>query len=234
MADDNKRYAGLLIVFSYMSLALLLLWIILMPLTVPSGSYTEQLAMLKEDITLYIINFIIAAFIAFPMATVLILLSLLKTKTESRKINLLIYAFVLLYWLLVSAAYISQVVTLPALVTTTGQNSLDDILYMYFHNPRSLPAFIDFLGYAFFGLAAIILGYKIISLDRIMRTAAIIMWVSGITSILAFAGIAAGINEAGVLSIFSGVMVIPLCILIILWGRKQKSGHIRAINGDNL
>jgi len=74
-----------------------------------------------------------------------------------------------------------------------------------------------------FGIAAIIIGHRLFFEPLLPRLIGIILWVSGLLCFFAFLGLILHIEWQGIVSVFSGLLTLPVGILSIIWGRKMQN-----------
>ena len=195
-----------------------LLWPVLMTASEITGSVEEQLLQISEAPGLFMANFFWASLIA---PSILVLLLTFARYTEIRKQTPFIYHFSLLflagYFVFVSISYVSQYAYLPRLL---AEGNTDLAVAWYFGDESSRPYFFNQLGYSLFGIAAILIGYKMLHEPLLPRLIGIVLWVSGLLCLLAFLGLILHIPGQGLISILSGLLTLPVGIMSILWGRK--------------
>lgn len=154
---SSKRFSLLLyggIVFTL----LILLWPVFMGLSQLDGSMEERITSLTADATVHKLNFFIASLIAPALVLILTCLALFfSTKKETPVLNVLGMLFLAPYLALVTVAYSSQYILLPALL---NDGRITDAYLWYFENPNSVIYFLDQLGYVFFALSACVIGWK--------------------------------------------------------------------------
>jgi hypothetical protein len=195
-----------------------LLWPILMTASEITGTVEEQLLQISEAPGLYMANFFWASLIA---PSILVLMLTFARYTETRKQTPLIYRLSLLflagYFVFVSISYVSQYVYLPRLLAV---GNIELATAWYFGNEFSRPYFFNQLGYFLFGIAAIMIGYKMFFEPLLPRLIGIVLWASGLLCLLAFFGLILRIEGQGLISVLSGLLTLPVGIMSILWGRK--------------
>jgi hypothetical protein len=195
-----------------------LLWPVLMTASEITGSVEEQLLQISEAPGLFMANFFWASLIA---PSILVLLLTFARYTKIRKQTPFIYHFSLLflagYFVFVSISYVSQYAYLPRLL---AEGNTDLAVAWYFGDASSRPYFLNQLGYSLFGIAAILIGYKMFNEPLLPRLIGIVLWASGLLCLLAFLGLILLIPGQGLVSILSGLLTLPVGIMSILWGRK--------------
>jgi hypothetical protein len=201
-----------------------LLWPILMTASEVKGSVEAQLLQISEAPGLFMANFFWASLIA---PSILVLMLTFARYTETRKQTPLIYRFSLLflagYFVFVSISYVSQYAYLPRLL---AEGNIELAAAWYFGNESSRPYFFNQLGYSLFGIAAILIGYKMFYEPLLPRLIGIVLWASGLLCLLAFLGLILQIEGQGLVSVLSGLLTLPVGIMSILWGRKLLQENI--------
>ena len=216
----NKKKSGMGLFWGGLLLTIvLLLWPILMFISEVQGTVGEQLEQIAQDPSLYMANFFIASLIAPALIILLVTLAFsLDTNLRTPLLDQVGIIFLVIYAVLVSIAYTSQYVYLPGLLTE-GEMSLAKP--WFFHDGgTSISYFLNQLGYACFGAAALLIGYKLLFERAMAKAAGVLLWASGLLSLAAFAGLALQIEIQGVISIISGLLMLPVSILAIFWGKK--------------
>ena len=195
-----------------------LLWPILMAVSELQGQVAEQLQQIGQEPGLYMANFFVASLIA-PAILVLMITFAFAVDT-GRRVPVFDYVgavFLAAYAVLVSVSYTSQYAYLPRLLAA---GEMETAMLWYFGCRLSVPYFLNQLGYASFGIAALLIAYKLLYERGIPRVIGILLWISALLSLAAFAGLAFQIEAQGVLSIISGLLTLPMGVLSINWGKK--------------
>ena len=199
-----------------------LLWPILMTASEITGTVEEQLLQISESPGLFMANFFWASLIA---PSILVLMLTFARYTETRKQTPLIYCLSLLflsgYFVFVSISYVSQYAYLPRLL---AEGNIELAVTWYFGNEFSRPYLFNQLGYSLFGIAAILIGYKMFHEPLLPRLIGIVLWASGLLCLLALLGLILHIEGQGLISVLSGLLTVPVGIMSILWGRKLLQG----------
>jgi hypothetical protein len=89
----------------------------------------------------------------------------------------------------------------------------------YFENFGSVPYFINQLGYVFFGLSGLFIGFKFLKEQGVPRAVGVLLWISGILSFIAFGGLALGSELMNFSTLISGMLTLPIGILVMVWGK---------------
>ena len=196
-----------------------LLWPVLMTASEVTGSIEEQLRQISEAPGLFIANFFWASLIA---PSILVLMLTFARYTETRKQTPITYRLCLFflagYFIFVSISYMSQYLYFPRLL---AEGNIEMAVAWYFGNELSRPYFLNQLGYFLFGIAAIIIGFRLFFEPLLPRLIGITLWASGLLCLFAFLGLILNIEWQGLISIFSGLLTLPMGILSIIWGRKK-------------
>lgn len=215
---DEKR-VGRVLWYSGIALTLVVvLWPPLMLLSQPTGTTEEQLAALANDATLYKLNFFVASLIAPVVVVVLMVLALFApTVRETPLLDVLGVFLLAPYVVLVSVAYTSQYTILHNLL---AEGQMDEASLWLFENTHSVPYFLNQLGYTFFALAALLIGYKFLSASGFPRAIGVLLWASGLLSLVAFLGLALENDFLNMTTFVSGVLIVPVGLLVAEWGRR--------------
>ena len=204
--------------------SLIVLWLILMFNSLVSGSIEEQIIKISKQSVGYQCTFFINSLYSILLVAIMIILGLF-VDTKKPKGIIDIWGIVLLapYTLLVSIAYTSQYTIFPRLLADISDNKFEIIKFMYFGNPNSLAYFLDYLGYTFFALSALAIGFKFLYEKGIKRIIGLTLWLSGISCIIGFWGFSARIPFLEVFTVIGGVFILPFGILVSIYGAKLLS-----------
>lgn len=196
-----------------------LLWPVLMTASEVTGSVEDQLRQVSEDPGLFMGNFFWASLIA---PSILVLMLTFARYAEIRKQTSLAYRISLFflagYLILVSMSYMSQYLYLPRLL---AEGNIEMAIAWYFNNDLSRPYFLNQLGYFLFGIAALIIGFRLFFEPLLPRLIGITLWASGLLCLFAFLGLILHIEWQGLVSVFSGLLTLPVGVMSIIWGRKM-------------
>lgn len=195
-----------------------LLWPIFMVLSQTKGDIQEQLLIISNSPTTYIVNFIVASLIAPTISFILLTIAFyIQTKKETPILNNF-GAFLLgPYVTLVSIAYTTQYTLLQSFITG---GKLKEAELWYFGNQDSIPYFINQLGYTFFALSALFIGYKLLFEQGLPKALGILLWISGLLSIIAFIGLIMKNEVINSITIISGLFIVPIGIIAAIWGMR--------------
>ena len=215
----SKR--GSLLLYGGMALlVVIVLWPVFMMASRIDGPIEEQLLLLCSDSSLYQVNFFIASLIAPVFLFIMIVLALfMETGKKTPVLDILGTAFLIPYLILVSISYTSQYVLLPSLLEAhnTGTARL-----WFFDNPGSIAYFLNQLGYLFLAIAMCSLGWKYLFETGLFKFAGILLWSSGILSVVAFAGLAIGSSALNAATFLSGILILPFAIVVVFIGRRMR------------
>jgi hypothetical protein len=216
---ENKRIGKWLFITSLAFTIFVILWVVFMIANQIPGSIGEQLAEIKRDPFLYKLTFVNASMISITLVPMMIILALFN---DIKKGFSNVWGAVLQvpYTILVSIGYTSQYVALPRILSDTG---IDSARIWYFGNPSGIPYFLVFLGYTFFSLSALLIGWGYIKQKGIRRLIGWLLWLSGITGIIGFIGMVMNVSIIELGMMISGAVTLPFGIISALYGlRLQK------------
>jgi len=213
---DVKKCGFLLFIGGAVFTAVIILWPIFMVLSQTEGEIGEQLTAISFQPEMYKLNFFIASLIAPAMALILVMLAFkVETRMKTPKLNTLGAVLIVPYAVLVSFAYISQYTLLQGFLNDGDWLQAE---LWYFNNAASVPYFINQLGYAFFGFSGMLIGFKFLKEKGILRAIGVLLWLSGILSFAAFGGLMLGSELMNFSTIISGLLTLPIGILVMSWG----------------
>ncbi len=199
---------------------IVLLWPIFMALSEVDGGIQEQLLIISNDPSIYKLNFIIASLVAPAITLIMILLAYGIPSQKRHPIHHLIGVICLVpYVILVSISYISQYTILFSYFSI---DNMDAARQWYFPNADSIPYFLNQLGYSFFAISALLIGHKLLYEKGIPKAIGILLWLSGALSIVAFVGYMGNNHILNASTIISGLLTLPMGILVIIVGFKMK------------
>ena len=212
------NYKKHLIISGILFIIVLVLWPVFMMLSQPTGSDEDQLNWVLNHLTLYKIQFFLAFLIA-PSIIYLMLAQLGKQVTTENNMIKFGYIFIAGYAVLVSIAYCSQIILVPGLLKN---GLIDQAKAWYFGSTVSATFFIDQLGYCFWGIGTIVLFRQFLNGKGIIRSLGILYLVSAVLSIIAFIGLILDNKLMKEMTLYSGLMLIPVAILTIILGYREN------------
>ena len=127
-------------------------------------------------------------------------------------------AFLAAYLALISVAYLSQVVLVPRFLAA-GEASLARA--WYFGSHASIAYFVNQLGYCLWGAGALILFLGPLRTNGLPRVIAAFYCLSGVLSLVAFAGLLVENDALNRLTLPGGLMLLPVGILTAIWGMRS-------------
>lgn len=196
----------------------ILLWPIFMVLSKTTGNLHDQLLSIADNPSMYMINFVIASFIAPATSFIMITLALfIKTKKETPILNIFGVFLLAPYVTLVSIAYASQYTLLQSYLNDAN---FSEASLWFFENSNSVSYFLNQLGYTFFALSALLIGFKLLFEQGIPKAVGVLLWLSGFLSIVAFIGLTMKNEILNLSTIISGLTMVPIGIIVIIWGVK--------------
>jgi CDP-diacylglycerol--glycerol-3-phosphate 3-phosphatidyltransferase len=216
ISTDKNNLLKALRICSIVYFVVVLLWIILMAASGFSGTLPEQIKALRSDILFHILNFVNASFISQPITAVFILLALLSgDKLKLRQILGII--LLVPYILLVSFAYTSQYTYFPMLLLNNSPNAID----WYFNNPESLVYFLDQLGYFFFAISGLLIGFDYVTGRGMKMMLGVNIYLVASFSVAAFALFAINPELGGIASVISGGLTLPMAVIIYIFANNS-------------
>lgn len=222
MKNDYTKKAGIaLYIGGIVFTAVVILWPIFMMMSQPPGEINDQLLSIGASPRIYALNFVLASLIAPSISFILISIVFFVPSNKDTPILSIMGALLLApYITLVSIAYTSQYTILQSFISS---GKLTEAGYWYFGNQDSIPYFINQLGYIFFALSGLLIGYRFLFEKGIPKSVGVLLWSSGILSVMAFAGLAIKNDALNFSTILSGVLTVPIGFLVIIWGMRIKS-----------
>ena len=194
---------------------LLILWPIFSFISLPTEiSFTEQLSSIQQNKGLYILNFVIAFLIA--PALVFMLFELYKKITGNSwnitaRIGFILYG---LFILVVNISYGSQFLYLPFIIDIKPESI---VLNWYFYNGHSTVILINQTGYLLWSIATLIIFSRYIFKSSLAFFILKILTLAALTQLVATIGLYLNQPNLSVLTFYSGLLLIPSGILIIIY-----------------
>ncbi len=201
----------------------LFLWPVFMGISHPQGSEIEQLNWIKSHSIIYKIQFFFA-FLISPSIIYLMLSQLEKYPNENNVSKRLGYFFITGYFVLSSISYASQIIIVPKFVNS---GLIEQARVWYFMSSTSITYFINQMGYCFWGIGAMILFIRLIKEKGIIQYLSFIYVISSILSIIAFIGLMIENEILNSMTLYGGLVLIPVGIITIIWGFQEN----KKING---
>ncbi|OEF97164.1 hypothetical protein [Desulfuribacillus alkaliarsenatis] len=202
---------------------IIVLWPILMVMSEVQGTTQEQLMTIADSPRVYTINFAVASLIAPAITWIMLLLAFgIKTKKDTPFLNRFGALLLAPYVTLVSLAYTSQYTLLQSLLR---EGDWMQAKLWFFDNQGSIPYFANQLGYTFFALSALMIGYKFLLEQGILKAIGYLLWASGVLSIAAFVGLAINNDIMNSSTIISGLLTVPIGVLVMVLGWRRGREH---------
>lgn len=214
MKNENKH----LIISGILFTIVLLLWPVLMAVAQPTGTDLEHLKWIENHLTIHKLQFF-CAFLIGPAIVYMMIAQLNKYAYKSQIQSKLGYVFLTSYVVFISISYASQFIVLPRLLES---KSMELARFMYFNSSISLPYFLNQTGYMFWAATAIVLFYPLLTEKGIIKYISIIYIISAILSFIAFTGLIIQHDKLNSLTLVSGLVLIPVGILTIIWGIREN------------
>lgn len=215
---DDRALRRLLTVSASVVLFTVVAWLVLLVPAMPTGEVSEQVASLREGMTLYRWSFVNAALINPAVVIMLYAASVLLAGGPWRRSEVVGWLFLATYWLLPTLAYISQFALLPRLLETGGPAEV-----WYFGDPASVSYWLAVTGYGLFGIGAIFVASRFIA-----GSAPGFGWVllaSGAASTLGLVGYTVASEGIEYASTVGGVLVVPLAAVALVAARRHPGSR---------
>lgn len=201
----------------------IVLWVALMMMGGAPAEETiqAQLASLSRNMTLYKLGFASAFMTGLGQAGILLLLAWSVVGSRLRGVaDLLGAGLALPYLVLVSIAYSSQFALLPSLLREFGP--ADPLTRSLYFNAGTLSFSLAVLGYAFWGISAILIATKFVSRTGLYRAVGWTMALAGLANITGFLGHATGSGIAPPGVILGSVFTLVWLVLVVFLGRVTR------------
>jgi CDP-diacylglycerol--glycerol-3-phosphate 3-phosphatidyltransferase len=189
-----------------------------MGISQPQGTELEQFNWIQHN-PIFKIQFFFA-FMISPSLIYLMLSQLDKFPTEIKISSTLGLIFITGYFVLNSISYASQIVLVPKLIDI---GLIEHAKVWYFSSSSSLTYFFNQMGYCFWGAGTMILFIGLMKEKGMIKYISILYTVSAILSIIAFAGLLLDNKPLNSMTLYSGLLLIPIGIMTIIWGIKDNN-----------
>jgi len=211
---QNKNLLISSILFTF----LLVIWPLFMAVSQPSGSNTEKFEWILQNLTLFKVQFFFA-FLISPVIIYLMVSQLQAYGIPGKDFPISAIIFLGGYFVLSSISYGAQFSYVPYLIQN---NSTDIARLFYFNSTGSFTYFLNQMGYLFWAAGGFILFSGFIFKAGKLRAVSILYTFSAFLSILAFLGLILNNEFLNSLTVLSGIILLPVGIISIIWSLKQK------------
>lgn len=215
MKKENLKLASILFTL------VIILWPVLAIFSLPEGNnYTEQIESIRNTPLLHILNFIVAFLIA--PAIIYMLFELYKDVSDNSWSILSKFGFILyaLYFILVSISYGSQFLYLPFILESTNKS---EILKWYFYNSNSLSILFNQTGYLIWSIATLLIFIKYLFKNTLLFFIVKLLTLSALCQIIGTVSFYTNNSQLSSLTLYSGIILLPTGILIIVYSFKKHS-----------
>lgn len=205
---------------SILFLSVLIAWPILTYYSLPAGNnYIEQLKSIQDSPGLFKLNFVVAFLIA-PLLTFMLYEFYKKlTKNQWSPKMKLLFSLYILYFIFVSVSYVSQFLYFPHLINTRPFN---ETINWYFYNQDSLCYLINQTAYLIWAVTTILIFTPYLFTNTLVFFIIKILTLSALTQIISTIGLYTDNSNLSSLSFYSGLLLIPAAILIIIYSLKRN------------
>lgn len=212
----KKKLRNSALVFSL----ILMIWPVFVATSIPEGSMDDQIMAIQNAPLLHILNFLIAMSIAPAMLIMLKrMYPYLEINPGRNHLSMVIF-FYTIYLLLITLSYGSQVFYLPFIIENYPDPGVEN--WFFYHND-SLAITFNQTGYLSWSIATLL--YVIPSLKKVkgaLLFAVLLFMLSAIIQITASIGLYARIPGLAALTFYSGLLMFPAGILVLIFAIKSK------------
>lgn len=208
-----------LILASILFLLILILWPILTYISLPLGNnFIEQLAYINKSPKLYILSFS-NAFLIAP-ALIFVLYEFYKDLNKDQwSLNAkILFSLYIIYFIVISISYGSQVIFLPKIIEIADQNLITD---WYFFNTNSKVYLINQTGYLIWSVTTLLIFARFLFKGALVFFIIKLLTLSSITQIVATIGLYFNNSTINGLTFYSGLLLFPAGILIFIYSLKK-------------
>jgi len=195
----------------------LFLWPIFMGMSQPQGSDAGQLNWVSQHLSLYKVQFFFA-FLLSPAILYMMAAQLDRVPAGHWIARRIGWVFLGGYFVLNSIAYASQMILVPQLIRA---GRFEHALIWYFGSSASVIYFLNQMGYCFWAIGVIVLFSPQAREKGMIRWISLVYLLSAVLSIFAFAGLILDNKALNSLTLPSGLALVPVGILTVLWGFRE-------------
>lgn len=220
----NNPGASSIRAVSLVFVSLVLTWSLTSILCPPKGSVTNQILNLSQRFWPHALNFGLALLIS-PLLLVM-LYFLIKDLDEPVKRSAVWPAtlFYMLYFALTTLSYGSQV--LFKLIFMKPHTSLNTLLNWYFYQTPSMVYAINQTGYLAYALGTLLIFIPLCSVkSTLLKSINLLLVISALLQIAATLAMYRQVHLVVNLSLISGLMLLPVGILVYLYSRTQSKQY---------
>ena len=222
MKETNNHLISSGVIFTL----ILILWPILMAISQPSGTLEEQLKWVADNTNHMKWQFILAMLIS--PAIIYLMAAQLTIANIGDKVLLRMGMIIMaVYAALNCISYGSQVVLVPKLLEA---GMLDQLALWYFGSEVSIAYFLNQTGYFFWAIGTLVLFSGFLSQKGMIRYISILYVFSAVLSIVAFVGLALNNAAMNSMTFPSGLLLLPVGVMTVVWGVKSKQIESKIID----
>ncbi|MFP4528852.1 MAG: hypothetical protein ACLFQX_09900 [Candidatus Kapaibacterium sp.] len=171
----------------------------------------------------WIAPYVAASMLALPLTAIMLVLAFFTNSERGPSIADMLGVILLpAYIVCVSVAYISQYAFLPYMLKFAGQESFFPFLRMMYFSEGSLIMYLDFIGYAIWGVSAMLIGWKFFYERGLQRVLFWLLYSAGITAIIGLIGVPMKDTGVQFFNTISGFITLPFAIFCIVIGKNLK------------
>jgi len=211
----NNTFPKYLIWGGIIYTAILLLWPVFMFMGI-GGPIEQQLAFISLHPAIHILGFFFAFLIA-PAFGFIMIMTLESIEGKNRALYNFSLIFFAVYAVLVSISYSAQFALVPRLLRS-GMTGI--AAQWYFNTPDSIAGFFNQMGYSILIIPMMLWAIELLKQKGVLKVTAVFLILSSALQLGAFIGMIADIPELSFLTLPSGLMVLPLGVLSVLYGLK--------------
>jgi len=209
-----------LIISSIIFSIIIILWPLFMALLPPAGSTDMQFSRIIDHLVIHRLQFFIA-FLISPAIIYLMTAQAVFLKRPGELSSRIGALFLGGYLVLSSLSYASQIVIVPAWIEK-GYFQLAEI--WHFGNQHSIAYFMNQTGYLFWAVSAVVLFPGLLSEKGLVRWIGILYLASAVLTFVAFTGLLIDNLLLNSLTLFSGLLLLPVGILSVIESFRLNSG----------
>lgn len=207
-----------LFISSLLFTVLLIIWPFFMALSQPQGDTYERFQWILQNQALFKLQFFFAFLIA-PAIIYMIVSQLISIQGTFLKTDSIGFIFLAAYLVFCNFSYGAQFVMVPKLIK---QEMISIAHVFYFDSETSFTYFLNQTGYFFWALGILVLFSKHLSQKGPMKAIAVIYILSAVLSAVAFLGLITESKALNSMTFVSGIILLPVGILSIIWSLKHK------------
>ncbi len=183
-----------------------------------SGVNSENFQYISGHLTEYCLGYVFYSLLSLTVLPIMVIHALwIKTEKQSTVFDILGIAFLVPYTILATIAYGSQYWLFPYLLKYVYPSSIEIVQLTFFSSKVSIPYTLDLVGYTYLGVSSLLIGYKFFYGRGFIKSIGILLYTTGLLSILALILHSLQFRTGGeIVSMIGGVLTLPWIMIVLI------------------